>query len=86
MSDAVANYYSGPTGVQIGRGSRQLGRNELTRVAMPIWRDVKKKLLDLAPKEEPVKSAMKKSEPKKTEPKRKHKRSRISEALGDDTY
>jgi hypothetical protein len=114
MSDPVANFYSGPTNIQIGRGSRQLGGRSLDRIAVPIWKGVKQKIMDLAPvglgsakalAAEGVGRVIKKSDGLKralekntAEPairgarkytngaRRRHKRSRVAEALGDDTY
>jgi len=46
MSDAVATFYSGPSGQQAGGGK---GMSQVGRYAIPLWKNVKNKICDVIP-------------------------------------
>jgi len=117
MSDAIADFYSKPSG-QVG-GGKQMGgpMSSSSKYAVPLWKGIKQEIREIVPKaiskldgsskiapklSKDVRSlgveenGVKRYRPKakkvrfdsedEEEPKYKHKRSRIAEALGDDTW
>ena len=50
MSDAVANFYSRPSGQQ-GTSSKQMGgaMSNYGKYSIPLWKDVKKQIVEMVP-------------------------------------